>query len=420
MFRLNDSQMRTLAKKLSSGIKISGIQGPPGTGKSRVASILAVAKALEGNRILCLAYQNKSIDQLSSYILFNLHKISSILGISVRKLFCRVGWMPRIKKEIIPYYSSYHGARDKMIVATTAYSSRHLPNRTPTLDEFARQGFDTLLVEESGQIPAHQAWISLENIDEDFDSVIAIGDDKQIFPQSPDFRKEPSILYNLRRLTPNEIDMLEITYRLPEPGLTMTSDLFYEGKLTAPLDVMNRRIQLKEHLESSSYSEALDPENTVFYLSVKNDEEEWKGNSWFNIAQARGALKVTSEFIDRGCPPGRISLISPYAAQRQYLQKKLRDYDLPVNCTTVHGMLGLENDLVIFVVTRSNRDHDIGFLRSQPEILNVATTRHRCKLIIVGDHRDTFSDGSNYSRKMFEFMDTRGLVGEVNPSLSFV
>lgn len=414
---LNDSQLNVLAKKLSTNKQVDGVQGPPGTGKSVVAAYIACSKASEGSRVLCLAYENRSIDQLGSYILSLLAHLGRSLGLqSPHKTFRRVGFTPRISLEMIPYHCSYRNARDKRIVASTVYSSRRLPNSLSRLEELAKQGFDTLIIEESGQIPSHQAWIALGNLRKEVGSVIVIGDDKQIFPQSPNFTKERSILFNLRRVDPGTVDMLEITYRLPNPGLTMTSTLFYEGRLRAPYGIRNRRLEwswgrLPEHIP---YSEALDPENSLFYLGVMGDRDEWYGLSFVNRAQASVALRLSSTYLERGYPPDRIVLMAPYSAQVEYVKKRLRECDLPVTCTTVHGMLGSENDVIILMTTRSNQNQDLGFLKFQPEILNVGTTRHRCKLIIVGDNHDTFSDGSRASRYMFDFMDRQGLMGWVS------
>ena len=55
-----------------------------------------------------------------------------------------------------------------------------------------------------------------------------------------------------------------------------------------------------------------------------------------------------------------------------------------VVCTTVHRMLGAENEIVILATTRSNSSRDLGFM-TQPELLNVATSRQLMKLIIAGD-----------------------------------
>ena len=73
-----------------------------------------------------------------------------------------------------------------------------------------------------------------------------------------------------------------------------------------------------------------------------------------------------------------------------------------IACNTVHDMLGAENDIVIFATTRSNQSKDLGFI-IQPELLNIATSRQLMKLVIVGDAKETFSEGSDTSKKIYDF-----------------
>ena len=71
-------------------------------------------------------------------------------------------------------------------------------------------------------------------------------------------------------------------------------------------------------------------------------------------------------------------------------------------------MLGGENDVIIFATTRSNYMRDLGFT-SQAELLNVATSRHRRKLIIVGDANNTFAEGCVFQAKSMTLFLLMGL-----------
>ena len=72
-------------------------------------------------------------------------------------------------------------------------------------------------------------------------------------------------------------------------------------------------------------------------------------------------------------------------------------------------MLGAENDIIIFATTRSNTSRDLGFI-IQPELLNVATSRQLLKLVIVSDTKETFSEGSDTSRKIYDFIESKGSI----------
>ncbi len=140
-------------------------------------------------------------------------------------------------------------------------------------------------------------------------------------------------------------------------------------------------------------------------------EKAWDTRRW---KKEKHDSYLSRLLLEGGYPPSRISLLAPYRAQRQYVNMRLRDHGLPLHCSTTHGIQGKENEVVIFMTTRSNKDQNLGLLTSQPEILNVATSRHRRKLVLVSDSRGVFSDGSRTSKDMFDFMDNRGIVGPVS------
>ena len=85
-----------------------------------------------------------------------------------------------------------------------------------------------------------------------------------------------------------------------------------------------------------------------------------------------------------------MGIISPYRAQVQYLRRllKKREYFKPfrnlITVNTVDGFQGQERDIIVISLVRSNDEGQIGFLRDLRR-MNVAITRARMKLIILGD-----------------------------------
>ena len=98
-----------------------------------------------------------------------------------------------------------------------------------------------------------------------------------------------------------------------------------------------------------------------------------------------GRQRVLDEQIDVG-------IISPYRAQVQYLRSliKKREFFKPyrsvVSVNTVDGFQGQERDVILISLVRSNEEGQIGFLRDLRR-MNVAITRARMKLIILGNAR---------------------------------
>lgn len=73
------------------------------------------------------------------------------------------------------------------------------------------------------------------------------------------------------------------------------------------------------------------------------------------------------------------------------MRRDVRPHDpkwthLTLDVHAVDSFQGQERDVVIYSVTRSNADNELGFLRSERRI-NVALSRAKDALIVVGDHR---------------------------------
>jgi superfamily I DNA and/or RNA helicase len=85
-----------------------------------------------------------------------------------------------------------------------------------------------------------------------------------------------------------------------------------------------------------------------------------------------------------------IGLITPYRAQVDRLKKKLENSSIlqPLNSlitiNTVDAFQGQERDVIAISLVRSNDKSEVGFLGDIRRI-NVAMTRAKMKLILVGD-----------------------------------
>jgi superfamily I DNA and/or RNA helicase len=103
-----------------------------------------------------------------------------------------------------------------------------------------------------------------------------------------------------------------------------------------------------------------------------------------------------------------VGVISPYRAQVQYLRQQLkkREFFKPyrglISVNTVDGFQGQERDVIMISLVRSNDDGQIGFLRDLRR-MNVAITRARMKLIILGD-ASTLTRHPFY-KKLYEYID---------------
>jgi superfamily I DNA and/or RNA helicase len=106
------------------------------------------------------------------------------------------------------------------------------------------------------------------------------------------------------------------------------------------------------------------------------------GESRLNPLEADLVLRKVQALLDAGLPAAGIAVISPYSAQVRLLRERLRSTDIEID--SVDGFQGREKESVIVSLVRSNRDNEIGFLEDIRR-MNVALTRARRKLIVIGD-----------------------------------
>ena len=112
------------------------------------------------------------------------------------------------------------------------------------------------------------------------------------------------------------------------------------------------------------------------------EELEPNGLSKLNKEEASLILKKAEQLCQAGLKPKQIAVIAPYAAQVRLLRDQCDIEDLEID--TVDGFQGREKEAVLITLVRSNRDGEIGFL-SDARRMNVALTRAKRKLIVVGD-----------------------------------
>ena len=185
---------------------------------------------------------------------------------------------------------------------------------------------------------------------------------------------------------PGTVSLLTMQYRMNEEIMRFSSDWFYHGQVQAAPEVKYRSV-----LDYDTPIEWIDTADMDF-------KEEFVGESFGRINRAEGELSVATlkayiekigkeRFLDERLDVG---LISPYKAQVQFLRQLLRKdpffkpYRGVISVNTVDGFQGQERDIILISLVRANEDGQIGFLRDLRR-MNVAMTRARMKLIILGD-----------------------------------
>jgi len=116
------------------------------------------------------------------------------------------------------------------------------------------------------------------------------------------------------------------------------------------------------------------------------EEETPEGSdSKHNPGEAELAAREVERVLSLGVEPADVAVISPYDAQVQRLREILSArIEEGLEVDTVDGFQGREKEAVIVSLVRSNDGGEVGFL-ADVRRMNVAITRARKKLVVVGD-----------------------------------
>lgn len=274
------------------------------------------------------------------------------------------------------------------------------------------QHFHTLFIDEAAQALEAACWIAIRRADR----VILAGDHQQLPPtiKSPKALEGGlgrTLMEQIVKNKPECVSLLTVQYRMNEELMLFSSEWFYGGKLQAAPEVRHRSlldeldsplvwvdsdaaVATADKAVSEGSGNALENEGTD---AAQTWGEEFSGNNYGRINKAEAALtmRVLRNYVERVSMRRIIDeridfgVISPYRAQVQYLRRLLRtDKEFhpirnAITVNTVDSFQGQERDVVIISLVRANEAGQIGFLRDLRR-MNVAMTRARMKLIIIG------------------------------------
>ena len=258
------------------------------------------------------------------------------------------------------------------------------------------QKFGTLFIDEAAQALEAACWIPMRRISR----VILAGDHCQLPPTVKSIAAlkaglGKTLMERIVEMHPEAVTLLKIQYRMNDDIMRFSSNYFYEGKVESAPEVKYRSI-----LDLDTAMEWIWPEIPDNPECPDNPDyrEQFVGESFgrINKAEAELTLDTLQHYFER---IGKqrllderidVGIISPYRAQVQYLRRLLmkREYFKPfrrlISVNTVDGFQGQERDVIVISLVRSNDEGQIGFLRDLRR-MNVAITRARMKLIILGD-----------------------------------
>jgi len=204
------------------------------------------------------------------------------------------------------------------------------------------------------------------------------------------------------------VNLLDTQYRMHNTIMGFSNKEFYSNRLQSDSTVATWQLSLSDGTPSPplefidtagcGFEEHVNPESFSYY----NPEE------YFVLRQHLDNLLVIL-----GDQAVSIGIISPYREQVVSIQDAIvKDFDhfpeANIEVNTIDAFQGQERDIIYISMVRSNDSGEIGFLKDTRR-MNVAMTRAKKKLIIIGDSA-TLASFKFYSN-FLDYCDEHGAYG---------
>lgn len=250
---------------------------------------------------------------------------------------------------------------------------------------FGDKTFDLVVLDEASQATEPLSWIPLCRAKR----AVLAGDHYQLPPTVRSVKAEEgglgrTLFERFIEVIPEESKcLLTIQYRMHKHIMGFSSAEFYSGQLVADKSVVEHTLaDMDGVLKNEKTKEAflfVDTAGCGF-----EEANEPGTQSRFNRKEAELALKFLEELLSFGVKRDQIALICPYSAQVRLLDSLLPEKEKDIEVGSVDGFQGREKEVVIVTLVRSNLEGELGFLVDKRR-MNVALTRARRKLIVIGD-----------------------------------
>lgn len=441
--RLNSTQEEAVRFALSAR-DMAIIHGPPGTGKTTTVVELICQAIKQGDLVLACAPSNTAVDNLLQRL------------IQLKQRVVRIGHPARVTEELrshtldglVEHHENTAIVREMRLEADDLFrrsdkwtrakrshedrrelrlEAKHLLNGAKTLERQAIQSvldsadvicatttfnedllsdrqFGLAVIDEACQSTEPGSWVPLLRCHK----IVLAGDHQQLPPtvlsqQAADEGFAISLMERQIELWGDTVTrMLGIQYRMHRDIMAFSSEQFYDNELVAHDSVVEHQLCDIESVEASEYtSEVI----TFIDTAGANWDEELEpgGLSKRNPSEARLVVQQVKQLYDSGLDLASIAVIAPYAAQVRLLRDQFGDVGPEIG--TVDGFQGREKEAVVISLVRSNNQNEIGFLADRRR-MNVALTRARRKLVVIGDSSTLGIDP--FYQAFFEYIEING------------
>ena len=365
---LDESQSEAVALAYASDL-FHLIQGPPGTGKTFALAHLVRLMVEDGQRVLVTALTHRAINNALNKI----HLVDASLPV------CKVGLTTRSTDLNVDNFENF--AQSGFGDFSGGYAVGATPFATRS-EQLGHIEFDVVVFDEASQITLPLAIMGMLA----GAKYIFIGDEQQLPPVVTSGTSEIGSTSIFGFLSPRgNQSMLTTTYRLNDTLAAWPSRNFYGDMIQPAPGVAKRRLRLT-HIDER-WAFALDPQKPAVFLDL-----EHRNNTTRSRLEAEVVCELVIQLIQAGVPPAEIGIVVPYRSQGRLIRNLLRAA-LPsremlkqIVADTVERMQGQEREVVLVSLATSSPGYAAGLADFffEPRRLNVAITRPRTKLILIG------------------------------------
>ncbi|MCL3852256.1 AAA domain-containing protein [Parabacteroides sp. GYB001] len=449
---LNTTQEEAVNHVLAAK-EVSIVHGPPGTGKTTTL-VEAIYETLHReNQVMVCAQSNTAVDWISEKLVdrgINVLRIGNPTRVNDKML----SFTYERRFESHPDYSELWGIRKAIREIQSSFRKKSHSEKETARNRLSRlrfratelevqidadlfgearviactlvgsanrvltnHTFTTLFIDEAAQALEAACWIAISKADR----VILAGDHHQLPPtikciEAARGGLDRTLMQKVATNKPETVSLLKIQYRMHQDIMCFSSHWFYQDELKAAPEVSDRGIL------------TYDTPVVWFDTADCDFEEDQLSESLSRINKQEAALlveqlqiyieKITKErVLDERIDFG---LISPYKSQVQYIRGLIKrnaffkPFRKLITVHTVDGFQGQERDVIMISLVRANDQGNIGFLNDLRR-MNVAITRARMKLIILGD-ASTLTKHTFY-RELYKYITARGHVIPINNNI---